>query len=175
MQIRRRRKIYIMLAGTIVVTALLAGFSFVLSRHPEKNTAPQKRSQLSSIPQSKVIHTKILSKAAVDDLINRAANAKYIEDVLNTQPTLPLSSPPRLKPYKKMSYSAEPPVMPQITTKKENAIINAQRCTYNGQSYVPGDIVKTDQGWLRCSSTVIFSSSRTTTSESGKPAWTAVQ
>ena len=48
------------------------------------------------------------------------------------------------------------------------------RCNYNHQDYLPGDIVKTDQGWVRCTPTLIFNP-EPAENKLGSPAWIAVQ
>lgn len=63
--------------------------------------------------------------------------------------------------------------LPAPTEKKVIKPSNS-RCNYNGQDYLPGDIVKTDQGWVRCTPTLIFNSERAE-NRPGSPAWIAVQ
>ena len=46
-----------------------------------------------------------------------------------------------------------------------------QECNYQGQMYLPGDIVKTNQGWIRCSSEVSFGKSQ----QKGELDWVANQ
>jgi len=48
------------------------------------------------------------------------------------------------------------------------------RCNYNGQDYLAGDIVKTSQGWIRCTPIIIFNTERSENMP-GSSAWTAVQ
>jgi hypothetical protein len=50
----------------------------------------------------------------------------------------------------------------------------AQSCIYNAQPYLPGDIVKTDQGWLRCTPTLFFSADNGNKLQTGNPEWTKV-
>ncbi len=51
----------------------------------------------------------------------------------------------------------------------------SQRCMYNSQPYVLGDMVKTDSGWIRCTSTVFFADNNPTTAQPGEAVWTKVQ
>lgn len=62
-------------------------------------------------------------------------------------------------------------VTPQLYT---NVNPSSERCIYNNQPYVTGDIVKTDQGWIRCTSTIYFSEDSPATAQNGGAVWTAV-
>lgn len=48
------------------------------------------------------------------------------------------------------------------------------RCSYNGQSYVAGDIINTPQGWLRCSLTYVFLPPNTNLPQISVLAWIQV-
>lgn len=52
---------------------------------------------------------------------------------------------------------------------------NAGRCVYNNQTYALGDIVRTEQGWLRCTPTLSFNPDKPTLPQPDRPAWTRVQ
>jgi hypothetical protein len=52
---------------------------------------------------------------------------------------------------------------------------SAERCLYNNQNYVLGDMINTAQGWLRCTPTVTFSSDQPITYQQGPSAWMKVQ
>lgn len=109
----------------------------------------------------------VISKQAIDDLVNKAAQQKYLQDVLGGEEKLPVPK-----------STAVPVPLQALNTheiSKGQNTIQSQRCFYNGQSFVAGDIVKTDQGWIRCAPTFIFSEDKPTVSNRGVPAWTAVQ
>ncbi len=53
--------------------------------------------------------------------------------------------------------------------------VNTDRCFYKNQTYTPGDILKTEQGWIRCTPTIVFSSEKPELRTQGAPAWTVVQ
>ncbi len=55
-----------------------------------------------------------------------------------------------------------------------NSVNPSQGCTYNHQIYLPGDILKTEQGWIRCTPTLFFMPD-SLTRQTGNPTWTAVQ
>lgn len=114
--------------------------------------------------------TTVMSKAAVDDLVKKAANQKYLQDVFSNDTKLPVPKHPI--PLQPLTTKA--PVVAPVSTGTANGL-NAQRCSYNGQMYVLGDIVKTDKGWIRCTPTFIFSPDNPTSQQYGNPAWTAVQ
>ncbi len=73
------------------------------------------------------------------------------------------------------------PIAPEVKTPSplETPVVaqavNADRCFYKNQSYTPGDILKTDGGWIRCTPTVAFSVEKPETKIAGNPAWTIVQ
>jgi hypothetical protein len=50
-----------------------------------------------------------------------------------------------------------------------------QPCMYNNQPYVPGDMIKTDSGWIRCTPTVSFVENNSTTAQKGEAVWAKVQ
>ena len=52
---------------------------------------------------------------------------------------------------------------------------SSQRCLYNNQEYVLGDMVKSDAGWIRCTSSIFFTSDNPTTSQPGQSIWIKVQ
>lgn len=117
-------------------------------------------------PQSS--DTQVMSKEAVESLVKSAAEKKYIEDVLNATTNLPVPKHPvPLQP-------APQSVQPAVTSTSNKAPL-AQRCSYAGQLYVAGDMVKTPQTWIRCMPTLIFSGDKSDVQEYGSPAWVVVQ
>lgn len=52
---------------------------------------------------------------------------------------------------------------------------NPERCSYNGQNYSAGDIVKTEEGWIRCTPSIIFSAANPLEAQASNPVWTKVQ
>lgn len=114
---------------------------------------------------------KVISREAMDDLVTKAAEQKYLHDVL-TKDVKPLPTPKSILSL--MPAHSEPEVKnAEITVAVPN--IKEQRCVYNSQSYVVGDIVKTEQGWVRCTPTLIFASDKPNIPQYGSAAWTAVQ
>lgn len=117
-------------------------------------------------------HETVLSKEAVNDLLAKAANYKYLQDVFagdkvklpnKHQPfkTLPITS----TATNTLTPSATLPLVPT----------RASRCNYNGQDYIAGDIVKNDNGWMRCVPLLIFTSDKPTTPQQSGVAWVTVQ
>ena len=115
--------------------------------------------------------TQVMSKEAVEALVKSAADKKYIEDVLNgATNTLPKSSHPvPLQPLLANGRSTT------IAVDTNPAVQPVQRCSYSGQLYVTGDMVKTQQGWVRCMPTLVFSSEKNERQEYGMAAWIKVQ
>jgi hypothetical protein len=72
-------------------------------------------------------------------------------------------------------YSPPLPIVtktPVISVNKSHAL---QSCFYKDEMYLPGDIVKTKDGWIRCTPTLSFSLNVPTKQQSGNPTWTRVQ
>jgi hypothetical protein len=111
-----------------------------------------------------------ITPAALDKLIQQAADAKYLRDVLGDKnsPHLPLphhAMPLQTADSLLRATVVAPANVPAVATKSQAAL---QRCTYQQQTYVPGDIVKTPQGWLRCTPVIVPAGS------AAAPVWTAV-
>lgn len=77
--------------------------------------------------------------------------------------------------HKNTTLPSPPPSIVNSDGDNTKDFHSAQSCFYNGQSYLPGDIVKTDNGWIRCSPTFSFSQKDPTKSQSANPTWTTVQ
>lgn len=113
-------------------------------------------------------NTAVLSKQAVNELIKRAADQKYLQDVFNGNSKLPITKQDvPLKPLNAGSTLQ--------ANSAEESNISGQRCVYNSQLYIPGDIVKTNIGWIRCTPTILLSGDKQQSIQYGSPAWTAVQ
>lgn len=105
--------------------------------------------------------TVILSKEALDKLIKKAADQKYLQDALSDGDKLPTLNQ---KPIKLVDLSpnigAANISTDIISSNKNQAAIptladvekaNAQQhCFYQDESYSIGEIVNSDKGWLRC-------------------------
>lgn len=112
----------------------------------------------------------VLTPAALDKLIQQAADAKYLRDVLGDKhsPHLPLPHHAvPLQPADQLLRASTVAPVGAANTKSSTAL---QRCAYQQQTYVPGDIVKTPQGWLRCTPVIVPPGSAT-----AAPVWTAVK
>ena len=116
--------------------------------------------------------TQVLSKEAVDELVKNAADKKYLQDVLSATSNLPRPKHP--VPLKPADTATSLPLLGNGNQPMEIEDVTLQRCSYKGQTYVVGDIVKTTQGWVRCMPTFIFSSEKTER-QFGSPAWIEVQ
>jgi hypothetical protein len=114
----------------------------------------------------------VLSKNTIDDLVDKAANQKYLQKVFNAPDGLK-----KLPMPKGAKFQPVPEEMRSITSDDKAGV--AQRCIYKAQSYVVGDIVKTDEGWVRCTPTIVFVESeekgKGVIRQAGSPAWTVVQ
>lgn len=113
---------------------------------------------------TKPLQPKSTIKLAPDTIIINEAQTAKLRQLLSTDsgvhyPTLPL--PHSLHTAKQQIVSTP--------------TIIAQRCIYNNQNYVPGDIVKVDQGWMRCTPTILFTPENPTKQQTGNPTWTKVQ
>ena len=142
----------------------------ILKPHSQAST-PKAESAINKNTQGVQSNSEqvIISEKTVDDLVDKAAKQKYIQDVFDSNQKLPLSNESvPLQPVDTVDQK-------QFSQKSNTNNIVSQRCYYNGQSYVAGDIVKTDQGWIRCTPTLVFSAEKPTVREYGSPAWTAVQ
>ena len=115
----------------------------------------------------------VMSKKTVDDLVEKAANQKYIQKVFN--------APDGIKklPIPKVSETFK--LVPDSMRDNNSKEVVAQRCAYKGQTYVVGDIMKTDGGWIRCTPTIVFTEAEDkgkgiiTIRQPGSPVWTAIQ
>jgi hypothetical protein len=120
---------------------------------------------------------QVLTESAVEHLVEQAAKQKYIQDVFNANPKLPLPKKPiPLQPNIINETSVETSAQPSITAtnKHISEASNTQRCNYNNQLYVVGDIVKSPQGWVRCTPTLVFPSDNTD-KHFGNPSWISIQ
>ena len=113
----------------------------------------------------------ILMGVSIVVLFNRQSNkANQYRDVSVESATLSTENTPIEK--------STAPITNEVVKEMNVAAIQnpaMQRCLYNGQSYIPGDILKTEQGWIRCTPTIIFSSDNTGVRQAGSPAWVSVQ
>jgi hypothetical protein len=74
-------------------------------------------------------------------------------------------------------YSSTLPIVnktSEISVKKSHSL---QSCFYKGEMYLPGDIVKTNEGWIRCTPVLSFLQNDPEKQKSGNlnPVWTKVQ
>lgn len=117
----------------------------------------------------------VLSKNTIDDLVEKAANQKYLQKVFNAPDSLKKLPMPKTS----SEFKPLPEDMRSISGDKSREIL--ARCIYKGQSYVAGDIVKTDGGWVRCTPTIVFvevedkEKGTSLVRQAGSSAWTAVQ
>lgn len=117
-------------------------------------------------------HETVLSKEAMNDLVAKAANYKYLQDVFAGD---------KVKLPNKTQLSKTLPITNTATsTFTSSAVLavaptRASRCNYNGQDYVAGDIVKNDNGWMRCVPLLIFTSDKPTTPQQSGVGWVTVQ
>jgi hypothetical protein len=115
----------------------------------------------------------VLSDKTVNDLVDKAANQKYLQKVFDAPESF------KKLPMPKATTEFQP--LPEGMGDKSSKGAVAQRCTYKGQSYVVGDIVKTDQEWVKCTPSIVFVDSedkdkgKVTTKQVGSPVWTLVQ
>lgn len=165
----KRNFISILLFSTFILSSLT-----LLKYFYENVTLNNKENHqiASSENLKKTADSVVISKQAVDDLVKKAAQQKYIQDVFNDGKNLPMpkSQNITLQPYQS---NTDLKSVSNIQTVPQNSALT--RCSYNGQSYGAGDIVKTDQVWMRCTPTYYFSPDKPTLKQNGQPAWTAVQ
>jgi hypothetical protein len=116
----------------------------------------------------KISDAVMVSKQEIDDLVKKAAQQKYLQDVFNDDKTLPLT--------KSYTISLQP-YQSKIDTKVQPVTQSPSlmRCSYNGQMYVAGDMVKTDQVWLRCTPTFYFLFDKPRIKHEGPSVWTLIQ
>ncbi len=137
------------------------------------NSKPKQSSNVADMPQ-------VLTKSAVEHLVEQAAKQRYIQDVFDANPKLPLAKKPiPLQPNSPNSMgeaTVDTPTQPSTTPgdKHMSDAAKTQRCNYNNQLYVVGDIVKSPQGWVRCTPTLTFSSG-SVDPHWDRPAWISVQ
>lgn len=113
-------------------------------------------------------NTILITKTALEDLINRAANQKYLQDVLESGQKLPLP--------KQNGYSLPKHPVRKTAIKSANYFdFASKRCSYQGQSYVAGDIVKIPQGWIKCSPIYLFNPRENKLEENKDLAWVVIQ
>lgn len=160
-----------------VIVIFIAFFSF---HHPKQvikkplidnASAQQITSQIKNnskislpINNAKLLQQKPAINLAPDATIINAAQTAKLRQLLSSgsnanYPILPLP------------HSLSAPQQ-QIST---SVSITVQRCTYNNQSYVAGDIVKVDQDWMRCTPTILFTPDDPGKPQIGNPTWTKVQ
>lgn len=129
--------------------------------------------------ENKSIKTeRVVTKEAFDEMVQQAADGKYIKSVLTDPklPQLPLQNTSKkavpLQPYP--AEMSNDNTLPANPSPKQNTVPQEiQRCSYKEQIYVPGDIVKTDQGWIRC--VPIFNFSQDGAKQLSSAAWTSAQ
>ena len=116
----------------------------------------------------------VLTQAALAMLIKKAADQQYLQDVFTRGPSLPLPLPKqrsvRLLHQTRPSRlkSAIQPPMPASV--HPATILDPQQCNWDGQRYSIGEIVRSDQGWVRCTPSVVSPSEGR--SHYGNAVWT---
>jgi|SRR6185312_12638995 len=147
----------------LILMAVVAAISFSIDIYKQKHI---------TTTQSATIENKSTSETTMhpDSDVTKAL-------VIDDKQVAKLRTLMQLPTTKKASLQDTPSVMPNtaLLPAPASAAPPAQRCTYSGQSYLPGDIVKTDQGWLRCTPTLLFLPENPRLPQSGSPAWTTVQ
>jgi hypothetical protein len=182
------------ITGGVIIFILIFIAVFCISEQdtalhtPEKvkttSVAPVKQNSVGQT-QSKNLHKYassanngvVLTKDAVDDLVRKAADQKYLQDVLSSGPKLPVAShktsPITLQPNDVTPpttvVSANPaPAAQQVITSLKTANDN-QHCSFNGQTYSLGEIVQIDKGWVRCTPSIMVSADGS--SQYGSAVW----
>jgi hypothetical protein len=175
-----RRIGFLVLIILTLLTVLLIGINYFWISTPTPEIAKHTVQQ-QVVPAIKVNEPSAppLTKAAVEELIARASDDKYLHDVLGDKSASKLLPLPThhitLQPAQQvMALSAKldnslPSVAKSNPLAADRAAVTVQRCTYQQQSYVIGDIVKTPQGWVRCTPVVAVAGSA-----SSSLVWTAV-
>ncbi len=118
----------------------------------------------------KLFHIKEPQASKVD-----AKPEPQIANVHSKYALLPLLTPAQIKKLNALNTQPETAIpKPELATPAA-ASSYAGRCMYNNHTYALGDIVKTEQGWLRCTSTLSFNPDTSTLPQPDRPAWTRVQ
>lgn len=166
----------------VVILSLLAFYHWHTTKKPLFNGSASKTLMVPS--QDKTI---VISKQALNDLVKKAANQKYLEDVLAGQPKLPVSThSPTIAVNQPSTGSIQstPAAKEEVTTRikefihepvesevKENTSnLTSQQCVYRNQIYSIGAIIQIDKGWVRCTPTLQIDSAGN--SQYGAAVWT---
>ena len=141
---------YIQILFWIAEIIILGLVVTIIYKINQTQKATSQKPARSLLPSNNVTMTK----NAIDDLVKKAADQQYLDDVLNSGPTLPLPNHRhhliQLQP--KINNTPE-----KVTTKTQTTNITPtktttsnQQCQYQNKTYSIGDIIQTDQGWARC-------------------------
>lgn len=168
MKVNKRWLVGVALVLVVLVIIVMLGHK---TDKPQQKPLNQPAATKNDNTQQKVV----LTKAALDSLVKKAANQQYLQDVLTSGPTLP--SPKHKKQLLPLQHQANqqisPPVAPlQPTTTGLTAkdASDQQHCSYNGQLYSIGEIVQIDKGWVRCTPSVVIHADGS--SQYGAAVWT---
>ena len=122
----------------------------------------------------------VVTKSALDELVKKAADQKYLQDVLTSGPKLPVNGhrdkPIDLQKKPNSVVQNQTNIAPQKAENEKpqqtsSAPNNAQQqCTYNNQTYSIGEIVQVDKGWVRCTPSIVINSDGS--SQYGDAVWT---
>lgn len=176
-------KIVILIVLLITITVI------IFHHHNYKNKEHVKQNVNSSLNKEKKTDKKsekekndsvVVTKSALLELVKKAADQKYLQDVLTSGPKLPVNG----RRDKPIDLQEKPSSVVQNQTnisaqksenekqqQKSSAPNNAQQqCSYNNQTYSIGEIVQVDKGWVRCTPSIVINSDGS--SQYGDAVWT---
>jgi hypothetical protein len=110
-----------------------------------------------SVPEKNSANPSIvLTKQAVDELVKKAADQQYLQDVLTSSPKLPPHRHATSLQAKTTNEKTKPVLLPEKSKRVRNkkTVSNPQNCIYNGKAYSIGEIVQIDKGWIRCTPSI---------------------
>jgi hypothetical protein len=96
------------------------------------------------------------------------ASDKALLALLSKSPSPTSATPPKINNHDVYLASS-------LTPTEHSDVESPQRCMYNNQPYVLGDMVNTEQCWIRCTSTLYFAADQPTSAQQGQSVWIKVQ
>jgi hypothetical protein len=182
----------------VVISLFTLGFIFSIHQKNQKNkqtlttTLSHPINKISTNENNILPHEKSSNNHMVDSN-NLNNQSKYFQANLDTSATTHpsysltvhevnqlkrlLLSQPSHQHDSGLLYSPALPIVnktPEIPVIKSHSL---QSCFYKGEMYLPGDIVKTNAGWIRCTPILSLSQNDPEKQKSGNPnpVWTKVQ
>jgi hypothetical protein len=100
--------------------------------------------------------------------VQMSASDKALFVLLSKSPSPTSPTPPKINDH-------DIYLDPSLTPIEHSNVVLPQRCMYNNQPYVVGDMVNSEQGWIHCTPTLYFTADQPTFAQQGQSVWIKVQ